>query len=332
MSQAQKIQAVLAAPESAHRTQLIALVFDGLSARKVGDTIDRALLIEGIYQGLRASTADTIASRHVLPALDRIAAALHGKEDRLRDLIGSEAEQQITALVQTGKGPRFGWLKNVVDPDDIRQLIAPVIQQLLFAFVNKLPIPGMGGAGSGPATSEKKPRGMSGLVGAIGKQVSRSIGDLADVGRGVMGNVVKDFSQTATSEFRVALRDRMKTPEGQKIVERIRDRVVSNVLQAKADSVVKDFMHLPRPEIARAVALSIEHLRTQPVFRALLEAELNAVLDELAQRTVGELLTEVGVLEATRKQVLTAVDPVLKDVVAADSFVQWLDGVLADAQ
>ncbi|MET0283680.1 MAG: hypothetical protein ABW352_04400 [Polyangiales bacterium] len=333
MSQAQKIQAVLAAPQSAHRTQLIALVFDGISARKVGDTIDRALLIEGIYQGLTASTADTIATRHVLPALERIAQAVDGKEDKLRDLIGSEAEQQIVAVVQSGKGPRFGWLKNVVDPDDIRQLVAPVIQQLLLAFVNKLPIPGLGGAGagSGSGSSEKK-RGMGGLVGAIGKQVSRSIGDLADVGRGVMGSVVKDFSQTATSEFRVALRDRMKTPEGQKIVERIRDRVVSNVLKARADVVLKDFMHLPRPEIARAVALSIEHLRTQPVFRAVLEAELNQVLDELQKRTVGELLTEVGVLEATRKQVLTMVDPILQGVVAADSFAQWLDAVLADAQ
>ncbi len=332
MSQAQKLQAVLAAPHSEHRTQLIALVFDGLTARKVGDTIDRALLIEGIYQGLTASTADVIASRHVLPAFDRIASAFDGKEDKLRDLIGTEAEQQIVAIVKSGKGPRFGWLKNVVDPDDIRQLVAPVIQQLLLAFVQKLPIPGLSsgsGSGPGPGANEKKPRG---LMGAISKQVSRSIGDLADVGRGVMGGVVKDFSQTATSEFRVALRDRMKTPEGLKIVERIRDRVVTNVLKAKAHAVLADFMHLPRPEIARAVALSIENLRDNPLFRTVLEAEVNAVFDELAKRTVGELLSEVGVLDATRKQVLGAVDPILKDVIAADSFVTWLDALLTDAQ
>jgi hypothetical protein len=332
MSQAHKIQTLLAASDSAHRSQLIALVFDGITARKVGDSIDRALLIEGIYQGLTAATADTIASRHVLPALDRIASSFDGKEERLRDLIGSEAERQISAIVQSGKGPRFAWLKNVVDPDDIRQLIAPVIQQLLFAFVNKLPIPGLGGGGGSSGGGDRKPRGVGGLVGAIGKQVSRSMGDLADVGRSVMGNVVRDFSQTATTEFRVALRDRMKTPEGQKIVERIRERVVVNVLKARADAVIKDFMHLPRPEIARAVAVSIQHLRAQPVFRAVLESELNAVFDELEKRTLGELLSEIGVLDATRKQVLSAVDPILKDVVAGDGFAAWLDKLLADAQ
>lgn len=329
MPQAQKIQALLAAPDSAHRSQLLALALDAITARQVGDTIDRALLVEGIYQGLTARAADTIASRHVLPALERIAASFAGKPDRLRELIGPDAEQQIASVVRGGQGPRFGWLKNAVDADDIRQLIAPVIQQLLLAFVSRLPIPGLGGAPS-PA-SDKKPRGMGGLVGAIGKQVSRSIGDLADVGRGVMGSVVKDFSQSAISEFRLALSERMKTPEGRQIVERIRDRVVSNVLNAEGRVVLADFMHLPRPEIARAVALSIEHLREQPSFRAVLEAELHAALDELATHTVGELLSELGLLEATRRQLLSTVDPVVREIAASEAFGSWLEQLLAEA-
>jgi hypothetical protein len=332
MSQAQRVQALLAADASTHRGELVALAFDAIAAQKLGDTVDRALLVEGIFQGLSASTADTIAERHVLPALERVAGAFTGKDDRLRDLIGVEAADKIVAIVHNGKGPRFGWLKSVVDPDDIRQLIAPVIQNLLFAFTAKLPIPGIGGGGGSTGSGDKKPRGMGGLVGAIGKQVSRSMGDLADVGRNVMGGVVKDFSQNATSEFRVGLRDRVKTPEGQKIVERIRERVVTNVLKAKADAVVEDFMHLPRPEIARVVALSLENLRSHETFRAILESEVHAVFDELEKHTIGELLGEIGVLEATRKQVLTAFDPVLQKVVAGDAFVAWLDKLLADAQ
>jgi hypothetical protein len=334
MSQAQKIQAVLTAPESTHRTELIELVFDGILARKVGDTIDRAQLLEGIYQGLTTPSADLIASRHVLPALERIAGAFDGKGDALRDLVGADAERQIAAVVRSGQGPRFGWLKGAVDPDDIRQLISPVIQQLLFAFVSRLPIPGLGGSngGSNGGGGEKKPRGVGGLVGAIGKQVSRSMGDLADVGRSVLGGVVKDFSQSAISEFRVALGERMKTPEGQQILQRIRDRVVTNVLQAKADVVFKDLMHLPRPEIARAVTFSLGHLGQQPLFRAVLEAELHAALDAVQKQSAGELLSELGVLEATRKQVLALVHPIARDVIAADSFTSWLDRLLTAAQ
>lgn len=320
MSHAGKIQALLAAEKSAHRSQLIALVLDAVLARKLGETIDRAQLIEGVYHGLTGAVATTIADRYVLPAVDRVAASFAGKDDRVRDLVGAEAEQQILALVKRGEGPRFTWLKGAIDPDDLRQLVAPVVQQLLFAFVNKLPIPGIG-----------KSTGFGGLVGAISKQVSRSMGDLADVGRTVMGSAVKDFSQSAISEFRDALRVRMKTAEGSEILERMRERMARQVLASKANALLTDFMSLPRAEIARVVSASIEQLRTQPTFRAALEGELNAVLDELSQRTAGELLHELGLLEVTRAQVANAADPIVRDLVEGDGFGRWLEDLLAEA-
>jgi hypothetical protein len=288
-------------------------------------------LLAGIYSGLTEANAERIGKQHVLPALDRIAATLTGKPERLRDLLSDAADQQLIAIVARGQGPRFAWMKSAFDPDDVRQLIAPIIQQLLLQFTAKLPIPGVGGGsagsgGSGGASTGN--RGIGGLVGRIGKQVQKSAGQLAEAGRSMMGGVIKDFSQTATSEFRLALKDRLKSPEGQKIVERMRDRFLRHLLGAKADVVVQDFMHLPRPEIAHMVSLVIDHLRTQPLFRSVLEAEVNAVLDELSSKSARALLEELGVYDSTRAQVLRVVDPGVQALLSSPAFGDWLDRLL----
>jgi hypothetical protein len=329
-SQREKIQALLGAPESARRSELVSLAFDAIAAQPVGATIDRAALSSAIYGGLTEANARRIAEQHVLPAFERIAGGLAGKPDLLRGLLSDAAEAQLRAIVASGKGPRFQFMQGAFDPDDVRQLIAPIIQQLLLQFTAKLPIPGlgsaMGGGGAGGAG------GLGGLVGRIGKQVQKSAGQLADVGRSMMGGVIKDFSQTATSEFRVALKDRLKSPEGQQIVERMRERFVTHLLAARADVVVQDLMHLPRPEIARMVALVIEHLREQPLFRSLLEAEVHAAVDVVAQRSGRELLQELGVYDSARAQILTTVEPGVRALVSSSEFGAWLDRVLDEAQ
>jgi hypothetical protein len=325
--QATRIQAQLGAAESPSRAELLGLGFDALVAQPVAALVDRSALCDAILRGLTQANASLIAERHVLPALERIAAHVEGKGERVRDLLSPAAAQRIAAIVQSGKGPRFGWLQGSVDPDDVRQLIAPIIQQMLLQFTQKLPIPGLASAGGGGGGG-----GLGGLVGMIGKQVQRSAGQLADVGRTMMGGAIRDFSQSATSEFRVALRERLKSPEGARIVERMRDRIVTHVFGAQLPEVTRDLMYLPRPQIAEVVALVIEHLRDYEPFRELLEAELHAALDELGPRTVQALLAELGLLESTRGLVVGALDPSIRSLAQSPAFGDWLARLLASAE
>jgi hypothetical protein len=329
-SQREKIQALLGAPDSTQRSELIALAFAAITAQPLARFVDREALLSGIYSGLTEANADRIGKQHVLPAFDRIARTLSGRPERVRDLLSDAADRQLSAIVASGQGPRFVWLKNAFDADDVRQLIAPIIQQLLLQFTAKLPIPGVGGGGgsSSSGAGAGANSGIGGLVGRIGKQVQKSAGQLAEAGRSMLGGVIKDFSQTATSEFRIALKDRLKSPEGQKIVERMRDRFLRHLLGAKADVVVQDFMFLPRPEIAHMVSQVIEHLRELPLFRTLLEAEVSAVLDELSSKSARALLEELGVYDSTRAQVLKGVDPGVQALLVSAEFGDWLDRVL----
>jgi hypothetical protein len=327
-SQGTRILALLVADQSPQRAELLALGFDALIALPLASFVDRALLLDGIKLALREANATLIAERHVLPAIERIGHKFEGRSERVREFVSPQAEQVLIALVRGGKGPRFHWLRGAIEPDDLRSLIAPIIQTMLLQFTSKLPIPGLSGAGGGGGGSGG---GLGGLVGMIGKQVQRGAGQLADVGRSMMGGVIRDFSQSATSEFRVALRDRMKSPDGAKIVERIRDRVVGHILSAELAEVVSDLLRLPRPEIARVVALVIDHLRTQPLFLELLEQELDAALSELGPRPLATLLSELGLLESTRALVLKTLDPNLQGLMRSPAVSDWLERLLASA-
>lgn len=326
-SQREKIQALLAAETSALREELLALAFEAVTAAPVRAVVDRAALYEHVYRALAQESLVSVARARVLGSIARLSGAVRGRSERVRDLLSDDAEARLMALVASGKGPRFVWLKGALDPADVRQLIGPVIQQLLLQFTQKLPIPGIGGGASGGAAS-----GLSGLVGRIGKQVQRSAGQLADVGRSVLGGTIRDFSQTATSEFGTALKERLASTEGQEIVARMRDRVVKHVLGSELDAIVADLLRLPDAEIADLVALALAHNREQSLFRSLLEQELGVVLDGLEARSLEEQLKELGLFEATRSLVLSSAEPPLKALFRSEVFGGWLGRLLAEAE
>ena len=310
-----RIRALLAGEASPHRSELLGMLFDALISQPIGQLVDRDALRDEILHALAPERSARVTERHVLPALDRIARALLGRAEVVRDLLSEEGERRLNTLVRDDRYPRFAWLRGALDPADVRELITPIVQQQLMQFASKLPIPGLGGGGLG------------GLMGRLGKQV----GQLADVGRSMLSGVVRDFSQSATSDFRVALAARIESPEGRRILERMRDRALAHLLSARLDDVVCDLMQLPRDEIAQLVSDVLAHGRDQALVRAVLESELDAQLETLVARTPRQLLTEAEMLERTRVQVLRALDPVLRELVGGDPFAAWLARLLADA-
>ena len=205
---------------------------------------------------------------------------------------------------------------------------------MLVQFAQRLPLSSLlAGPGGGA---------LSGLVGKIGKQVQKSAGTVADVGRSVISGlshdlerklqgVARDFSQTATAEFRAALAARLRTPEGAAIAQRMRDRVLEHVLATRLDDVAQDFLRLPKEEVAALTHEVLDHLRDQPLFRKLLEQEISATLTAFGERSLSDVLHEAGLLDQARTLATSAVSPGLRTLVASEPFAAWLDRLLQDA-
>ena len=333
--QREKIQELLSLPVSPLRAELLRLGFDALAAEPLASLTTPPLLARTICEALTRANVERIATRHVVPGVARVTAALSPRPEALRAQLTPAALASLRKLLTHQPPPKLRWLQGAIDPEDFRQLLAPVVQQVLLQFTTKLPIftpPGGGGAGGG----------LGGLVGMLGKQVQKSAGQLADVGRSVMSGlggefekrmqaVARDFSQAATGEFRSALIERLKSDEGRRIVARIRDRVAEQVLDARLGEVADDVGMLPIAEGAHFSAELLGQLAATPWFEQLLKGEIAGVLEELGPRSLAELLSEAGLLDSARQQISAAVEPGLSKLVASDAFGTWLDRLLADS-
>jgi len=333
------LQALLSADDSPARAELTWMAFDSLASQPVSLLFGDAELLPIVLSALTRENASRVAERHVLPATHRALERLAAAEQKLRDLLPEPARAELVRIIATGKGPRFGWLKGALDPADLRELFAPVLQQMLVQFAAKMPIPGIGGAGSQPGPAAGA---LGGLVGMIGKQVQKSASQFAEVGKSVMGGLggelerrmqalARDFSHTAMGELRAALEDRVKSPEGQAILMRMRDRAIEHVLDARLSDVTRDMLHLPIDELATLSPDVVVHQRQDKLLSALLQSELDAALAVVGQHSLLELLSEYGLYESARDLTLRVVDPGAKALFASDRFGAWLSRLLDTA-
>jgi len=334
-----KVQALLSADDSPARAELTWMAFDALVALPMSVLLGDRELLTIVLSALTRENTARVAELHVLPATARVGARLEAADHKLRDLLPDAARDELVRIIASGKGPRFGWLKGALDPADLRELFAPVVQQVLVQFTSKLPIPGMGGGGSSGGSAGGA---LGGFVGMLGKQVQKSASQFAEVGKSVMGGLgselerrmqalARDFSHTAMGELRSAVSDRLKSAEGQAILMRMRDRAIEHVLDAKLADVTRDMLHLPIEELSKLAPEVVVHQREQTLLSALLEAELQAALSVIGQRSLLELLTEAGLYESTRDLVLRIVDPGAKALFASDKFGDWLGRLLDEA-
>jgi hypothetical protein len=323
-TQRSRIQALLAAEASPLRAELLRIGFDALADQPLSAVIGDPELASVIVQGMARENVEHITQRHVLPALARVQERLATANEKVRDLLSKDGEATLRTLVASGKGPRFAWLKGAIDPNDLQKLVTPIVQQVLTSFVAKLPIPGLSGSGGGSGGSSGR---LGGFVGNIGKRVSKSASQLA--GGSGLQQVVRDFSQSATVEVRVAIVHRLKSDEGREIMQRIRDRVLDRVLNAQANEVVDDFLRVSPPQVGRISEGAVSHVRDIPFFRDILAGEIQAVLAELGARSLRDVLDEMGLLDGVRKLALGAVEPGLVQLVRTDAFGDWLERLLA---
>jgi hypothetical protein len=111
----------------------------------------------------------------------------------------------------------------------------------------------------------------------------------------------------------------------------MRARVLEHALAAKVELVAADFLQLPLHEIAAFSSELIGELPVRPLFRRLLQLEVDGVLEELEQRSLRDLLQEAGLLEGARAQALAALAPGLRELFASQSFGDWLERLLDES-
>ena len=330
-----RILAALRAESSPLRKNGVALVVDFALARPLGDFIDREGLIGLVTDSLHLESVVRVVreraqrawARHVERSRQQklpVGAALPKKvRARLRDVIAATAT------------PPGRWTRGAVDPVLVRKLVAPALQDVLLAFTRRLPVPDLGaGEPAWPGLGL-----VTGLGTRVREQIERRAGQVADAGRAVLDGlgidlerqieaVTREFSQTAERDFREALKRRVETPEGRALLAEIQGQTLDRLLATRFDELHEDVESLPWAELAELAAPTLDHLRTRPFVGRALREEIDAWLAADGNRSVGDLLGEMGLLAPVRGHSLERADSLARELFASDAFAQWLAELL----
>ena len=338
----ERICALLAQDESALRTQAASSLVDHLLSQRLRDVADLPQLVSIVLATLNGDALTRQVARHVQPGLERYGAHVAGAPERIADLVGPDAASELRTLLAAPSGARGRFMRGAVDPALLKRLLAPVWVQLLVNFSRRIPIPGLGGGASGGTAGGAASAGR-GLASMLGKSVQQSAGRLVGAGRSALEGLgidvekklnaaARDFSEGALGIWNQALRERLQSEEGRALVAQIKLGVLQHLLSVQLRDIHQDAMALPLPAYVGLAPAIVSHAVRLPFVRQLVETETGAYLAAEGDRSLAELLADMGVLDAARSWLLARVELQIASWSRSASFTAWLSELVDRAQ
>jgi len=337
-AQRDRIVAALTADDSALRSKGVDMLLEFVLDVPMSRWVDAEDLARIVVDGTTGENAARFAEKHLAVGRARWRDRFAESGETPRDLLGPTASEDLHRIIADAPMPKAKWSKGMVDPKLVQQLVAPVVQDTLISFAKNLPIPGLGGGG-GDDAGDRGGRGGGSMFG-IRKRLKAEAGRLAEKGRDALGgigaelerqvkNAARDFSENASTEFRRAMQNRVKSPEGKRLVAEIREQVVETVLDTPIHALVADLDNVPDADLVALAGPVADHNHGREAFAAAVRAEIDAALAIEGDTTGRQYLTEQGQLDDVRAAVGKQLDPLVRDFFGADAFAGWLDDVLA---
>ncbi len=308
--------------EGAERT------LDALLERPLSRYLDDAAIdtvVTLVAAAVTEPNAKRVIDEHVHPGLDRQIARSTQNGETLGDLLPPGGEAKILAILEKTRLPRAEWAAGAVDAGLVRKLVSPVIQDTLLRFAKRLPIPGLGGEG-GPSMPD--PLGL-------GKKLLDAKNPLSSMGKGLIGgmdkklqSVARDFAETATTDVRAALLERLASDEGKDLMRRIRAHASKHLLAVPLATVLREVDGLPRADIEALVPSIVAHNVARTELQDTVRAELRAVLGVEGDRPLREVLETYGVLAEVKRELPPVLTKVAAEVLSDAPMLDWIERVL----
>lgn len=317
------------------RTRGVALAVDAALDLPLATFVDVERTTALILAGTTGENAARWVARHGMPGVERNLARYEGQETTPADLLGPDARAQIERLAANLPRPKSTWAKNAVDPQLVRELLAPVWQETLTRFAKRLPVPGISGAsdsgrgfGSGLGLRDKLKSRVEGRAAELVERSKSVLGGLgAEVERQVQ-TAAREFSQGATQTAKEAFEARMAREEGKRLVGEIRKQALAAVLDTPIATLQEDARAFPVRAWMDLAPLIAEHQRGLPAYRALLTEEVGAIVAADGLRPIRALLEEAGLLDRVTANLLTDLDTVAAATVETEAFARWVQDLV----
>lgn len=331
-----RAMARLRQPESRELRGLVDLLIDAALDRPIEGALDAERAVAATVAVLDGARIERALSTLVRPAWERQRALVERRGDRVEEWLPEGGSELLREVLAGARLPRGAWAKKVIDSSEIRELLAPVLQETLLAFARKLP---MVGSVDEESTAGKAAGKLFGLAKGIAQNAGERAGKLADLGRGVLGGLggemekriatsAREFSVSAFEPLEAAFVARLQSPEGKAILEKMRDRAVRTLLAAPASELAEDLDALPREALDRLVAQAVAFGASRPELAEMLRAEVAAFVDAHRGKTVRQVLADWGLEDLAVREARIELTAIAQRVAEDGRAEAWLRDLL----
>jgi hypothetical protein len=322
----------LTGDDSPLRDELVALAIDHVLSLRLRDAVDHERVRAIVLSALSEASVRLVVEKHVRPAYKRQARAIVGSGVLVGALVPDAARAGMHAIAAKLRVPRARWAQKAFDPALVRALLAPVWTQVLMSFATRLPIPGLAGVvGQGTASA--------GMTGMLARAAMQRAGNLVDRGKNVIGSLgidvdkrlaeaARGFSDSAADIFRTALQERMASDEGKALFARIASGVLDHVLATKVEDLQQDLDDLPVDDVFALVPSVIAYAAQTEYVQDIVRRELESYLALEGDRTLAEVLDELGILASTRSALIERGATHTTSFLRSPRFADWLQRAL----
>lgn len=336
-----RAMARLRVPDASALGALTDLLLDAALARPVVEAIDEARVVRLTVAVVEAERVERALATLVRPAYERQRVLVEKRGDRVKDWLPEGGADLLDGVLAEARLPRGAWARSLVDAHDVRELLAPVLQETLLSFARKLPL--VGGAAGGAAEdggASQAAQKLLGLARGLAQNAGERAQKIADLGRGVLGGLggemekrvasaAREYSQGAFEPLRAAFEARLASEEGRAILARMRTRAVREILEAPAADIAADADALPREAVDRLVARAIAFGARRPELEEMLRAEVRAFAEAHAGETVGQVLDAWGLRELVVREGRAELSAIAAAAARGEAAEAWLRALLA---
>lgn len=333
-----RAMARLRSPDGTALAELVELLLEAALSRPIGAAVDPDRVVAMTVAVVEATRVERALAELVRPAWDRQRGLLATRGDRVGDWLPDGGRALLEEVLAGARVPRGAWTKGLVASADVRELIAPILQDTLLAFARKLPL--VGGVTESEGPSARAAGKLFGMARELAHNAGERAGKLADIGRGVLGGIggemekrvataAREFSHGAFDPLEASFLARLRSDEGQQILARMRTRAVDGLLRALAADVAADLDTLPRQALDRLVAQSIAFGAARPELAQMLRAEVDAFLKAHEGKNVGEVLEAWSLRELAVTELRRELSTIAAAAAAGPRAERWLRALLA---
>ncbi|NOK35370.1 hypothetical protein HMI49_19385 [Corallococcus exercitus] len=271
--------------------ELLDLTFDALCASRVSDWVDPDRVLAAVDLALTPERVTGWHARLGIPLRTRLLARAAKSGIKLGAWLPAETTASLTTLLgQPVHLPRKA-IDEMVASEQVRETVRTTLQETLSSLVSKViaGAPGAGGSGLRDALSWGARAAASagkGLLGGLGGSLQDRVREVID-------------GSMALVQRRIA--DRLASEETARALGARRQKLFLSTLEKTEAEAAQALSQVPHEHLDSLAPQVLAHNLARPEVREGLKAELHAVLEDLSRHTVGELLEQAGLRDATRQ-------------------------------